>query len=472
MFGNKIKIMVIFSTMIAVFLCFVIWSSNVVAEHEAEKFADKTAPIEVGIPLMHAEDLEADIDEDEEAIEEEEEDKPYDIGFDVYPDVSANYGVATKSIMTNYAQKALAVKPLVLWNPKSFPLRIYLQDSANYPDRYETEIKKAFKNWTYKTNDFITFTYVDNPDDANIIVSVTNNAKNCGAAACHSDYRFETVGNKLLKAYLEIPQINCKNEVIDTNLVISKVSHDIGHLLGINIHDESRGSVMYPEITPYNASISSEDANTIVYMYMFVPEITNVPYSQSALKEYASVDQIAGMSDREFKEFLLARLPDVEVPEFEKNATAADNLYEEGSYKKAISMYEKAINISNSDIEQAYAYKKMALAYLQLGDAESAHKYGVKAQNVSPSVTTRYFTCYVKYKSGRYDEASAHINQLLEKYPQTRQAYSLLGLIYVKQGKWVKVKELSDEMQQKYPDEPPFIFNYIPEKDYVDPVDY
>jgi len=121
MFGNKIKIMVIFSTMIAVFLCFVIWSSNVVAEHEAEKFADKTAPIEVGIPLMHAEDLEADIDEEEEVVEEEEEDKPYDIGFDVYPDVSANYGVATKKVGSNYARKALQTKPLILWNPKSFP---------------------------------------------------------------------------------------------------------------------------------------------------------------------------------------------------------------------------------------------------------------------------------------------------------------------------------------------------------------
>ena len=470
MFGNKIKIMVIFSTMIAVFLCFVIWSSNVVAEHEAEKFADKTAPIEVGIPLMHAEDLEADIDEEEEVVEEEEEDKPYDIGFDVYPDVSANYGVATKKVGSNYARKALQTKPLILWNPKSFPLKVYLQDSANYPERFETEIKKAFENWTYKTNDFITFTYVDNQNDANIIVSVTNNAKNCESAACHSDYRFETVDNKLLKAYLEIPQIDCKNKVLEANSVIAKVSHDVGHLLGIVIHNDSTDSVMYPELTPYNYGISAQDADTLRYMYMFTPEITNVPYSQSA--NYATLKQIEGMSERAFSDFILERLPEVESTLFEKTVNEADTYYDAENYKKAISVYEKAIKTTEVGIEQAYAYKKMALAYLQLGDAESAHKYGVKAQNVSPSVTTRYFTCYVKYKSGRYDEASAHINQLLEKYPQTRQAYSLLGLIYVKQGKWVKVKELSDEMQQKYPDEPPFIFNYIPEKDYVDPVDY
>ena len=166
---------------------------------------------------------------------------------------------------------------------------------------------------------------------------------------------------------------------------------------------------------------------------MFMPEITNVPYSQSA--NYATLKQIEGLSERAFTDFILERLPEVESTLFEKTVNEADAYYDAENYKKAISVYEKAIKTTEVGIEQAYAYKKMALAYLQLGDAESAHKYGIKAQNVSPSVTTRYFTCYVKYKSGRYDEASAHINQLLEKYPQTRQAYSLLGLIYVKQGK-------------------------------------
>ena len=63
-----------------------------------------------------------------------------------------------------------------------------------------------------------------------------------------------------------------------------------------------------------------------------------------------------------------------EVVNAENLGLQGDVCVQKGDYKKAISFFEKAAKVSDNDFTTPYYLKKAALAYMALGDKESAKK--------------------------------------------------------------------------------------------------
>ena len=469
MYNNRNKIMIIFSVMIAAFLCFLIWSSNLIAENEAQKREEEqqaAQPIEVGIPIQHAESLEAQTYEEE--VEEEDTDgelEPYEVDTTYLEPIIESNVKTVNTTKTTYTQKVLTSKPLILWNQKSFPLKVHFVDSANYPERFLDEMKHAFDSWTSNSNNFVSFTYVDSASTADIVVQLTDKADNCEDASCHSRYKIDTTGSTLKKAYIYVPQINCEDKPLTSNDVAPKLQHDIGHVLGIAVHSDDTMSTMYPKLSDINTYVTTMDARTLEYLYMFLPDISNIPYTQDQKRKLAKASDVQELRPREFDAFIQERLPELQLTQRDKMALTAHESYANGNYQRAISAAKKVLAITEKDdsVNLANMYQLLAMSYLQEGDAELAYTNAIVARDTNSCSTTRYLLAYVQYQTGRYGEAEAQIDELLKKYPNTTQAYSLLGLVYIKQGRWVKAQEHSEEMKQKFPKNPPFVVNYVPE---------
>lgn len=457
------KIVVIFSLMVIALLCVIIWSTNFVAVQEVKKTETAPEPIQIGVPIQHQEDADMTEENSEEESEETEEElPPYEINLEyLVPPVNPDYK-RIKVVNRNYTKEALEVTPLILWNTDSFPLKVYLDGALNYPERFEDGIKTGFKNWSSATDNLVSFNFIRNQQDANIIVKVTEKAVNCDNAECPSEYEIKTTGKKITVAYLNIPKVNCEGEELNANDVYTRVQHDVGHILGIGVHSDDKSSVMYPHLSFNNTNITSMDGATLKYLYLFMPDIVNTPIAQYKKEKMLSRDEALSMSEKDFHDLILNKIPDASESEFDKMINSAYDFYQQKNYKKAIEIINKALPLSSGNFEKSYAYRLLSFCYLDDGNASEAHAKALLAVSSLPNMNTKYFLNYVKYKCGRLNEAEAQLEALIKEAPLLVQAYSLLAKVYIDQGKWGRLQEYSVEVKKQFPNDPPFVLNYVP----------
>ncbi|MBR5555181.1 hypothetical protein IKU74_04110 [bacterium] len=456
----KNKIMVIFTLMIMVLLCVMIWSSNIVADNEAQKDENPAEPIQIGAPVQPREE----VYEEEEYVEEEDDvtGEPYvvnAVAFD--PELVVDYR-KKKTVSRNFTPQALTADPLIMWNPSSFPLKVYIKNASQLPDLYEEGIISGFKGWETATEGFVKFQFVKSQDGANVVVNVVENAQNCETETCPVGYTFDTSGSKLMRANLYIPQINCEGELLHSRDVYSVVQHGVGHILGITIHSNDNGSVMHKKITYANTNVSDYDASTLKYLYFFKSEVINVPLSQMQNKAMFSKEDAKGLSARDFSDLIIDNIPDIKLSAFDKQIDIAMGYYNKEMYKSAIPAFNKALGMTDDRFEVSFAHKALAMCYMELGDEENTYKHALESYNRLSNIQTSYFLNYVRYQQGKYLEAEVNLQKLILEAPLMKRAYALLALVYVEQGKWAKVKSFSDEIKRKFPTDTPFVLNWIP----------
>ena len=87
----------------------------------------------------------------------------------------------------NYIEQAPTDSKIIRWNPKTFPLKVYISFPANssYPDYYKEQVTKAFTQWV-KSSGFISFKFVNSYEKADIVVKFEKLPKNgCSKDGCN-----------------------------------------------------------------------------------------------------------------------------------------------------------------------------------------------------------------------------------------------------------------------------------------------
>ena len=152
----------------------------------------------------------------------------------------------------------------LVWQ-KPYNIRVYIASNTGK----ESILKRAFSVWDDRMMKTVNFTYVDNDNDADIIIKFVNSLD--GTKAGVTKYSSVAIaGNKkyLKKVNIEVSLRNpYGGKYTDTNL-LSTALHEIAHGLGITYHSDNKNDILYYSVESYkNNSISRRDVNTIQQLY-------------------------------------------------------------------------------------------------------------------------------------------------------------------------------------------------------------
>lgn len=300
----------------------------------------------------------------------------------------------------NYIEQAPLNSDIIRWNPKTFPLKVYidLQDLAKVPEYYNTEIIKAFGQWQASSG-FIGFNYINNPASADIVVKFANLPQNnCSETGCKYvvAHTIPTIKKNILKQMtITVYDRDANGSYFSDKELFNTVLHEIGHALGIMGHSYSTDDLMYmakegarnPLLMRYRSDfqyISVKDINTLRLLYNIVPTITNTPLDELNTDTLIYPPILFGNT----KNMSLQKLKEAE--NYVKEAPNIPNGYidmaiaydELGKLDKAIEALGNAFNNANSDTDRYIVLYNFAVMYLNNNNPETAMSYANQAKQI------------------------------------------------------------------------------------------
>jgi len=171
---------------------------------------------------------------------------------------------------SDYFSDALFHQKVLHWNTETPAIRIYIAPGnqiAGWKSEYIDNFKKACLVWQQALNNQIQFQFVDNPSDADTIVTWTGEYKSRIGLTV---YNFAL--NKLSKADIQINLGTFDQHLYDPRVVYKVSLHELGHLLGIIGHSKNPKDIMFPSIT-LTSQLSERDVKTIRNLYAAAHDI-------------------------------------------------------------------------------------------------------------------------------------------------------------------------------------------------------
>lgn len=361
-----------------------------------------------------------------------------------------------KTIDRNYVSQALTNQKLILWNKKSFPLKVYIMGEERLPGGYSDGIKTGFSNWQNTSNQFFTFTYVASPANADIVIDVVDNGAGCINGETGKN-TFMINGSKLYQVNLEIPKTSCSNKPVPATDVYIITQHHLGHILGIAGHSTRSADVMHEKPSYENINISSIDVATLKLLYQFAPEITNIPYSQAEVKNMLQVSEVRGKSKAAVEKYLAENLIDNSAPpdQLETAISNANTYYKGKNYPQAMKWYNQALILAKDSQSLSYVYYSIAVINLETGNTKDALDNANRAYEEASTPVNAYLIAYINFQNGEEQKACEQLEYIIQNYPKIRNAYSILGQIYLNRKDTEKLKDLTRKAEQNFPNNSP-----------------
>lgn len=300
----------------------------------------------------------------------------------------------------NYIEQTPFDNRILRWSISSFPLKVCIDYpvNENLPQYYRAEITKAFYQWQQSTG-FLTFNFVNNKSDAQIIVKINplpENMNNANSDKYVIAYTEPEIKNDVLKKMtITLYDKDAGGSYFSDKELYNTILHEIGHALGIMGHSYSTDDLMYMSnennhsiYTRYRSSfqyISPKDINTIKLLYNFYPDITNVSKNQADKEKMIYAPLILGSSE-EISDKKVA-----EAKSYIKNAPNMPGGYIDlaiaysnlGKNKNALEALEKALTLSVTDQDKYVVYYNIAVIHLNTNNLSESLKYARLAQGIN-----------------------------------------------------------------------------------------
>lgn len=366
----------------------------------------------------------------------------------------------------NYIQQTPFDNKIIHWNPATFPLKVYIEQSKEIPPYYLAQAKKAFDSWTIATNNFIKFSFISEAEKADISLKFINQTTKCNKNNCH--YTLATTepiikkGNVLKKMDIKLTKTTNKGESFTPEQVNIVLMHEIGHALGIMGHSFYDNNLMYPsyfEDTSIHArfhskGISAQDFNTIKLLYSINPDITNKKYShiESQNLIYAPII-LGGKAERTSKKIEQAKQYIAQIPNLPNGyIDLASAYYELENYQECLNNLYLALIRTENEADKYPILYNMAITYFEARDYNNALNYAQMSANINNSSEIAALIGYLKYKLHNKEFGIEELKRVLNQNPNSIEAAQFLIRALIEEKKIIEAHTALKEFIKNNPD--------------------
>jgi predicted Zn-dependent protease len=188
-------------------------------------------------------------------------------------------------------------KKIYRWSDKTKFVLVHISTAQYLPDWQPWNvqiIKDAFAEWQHAMDNRLMFVFVNDPSQADVIVQWWNTATpEVEKGACGLN-KLQTWGKYIAKNDIYVSLHSAEGEPWPPNLLYATALHEIGHMLGIRVHSDNPGDMMY-YATTHQLHLTARDINTIRKVYAAKADYTNPPgYHLSRFEDFQKTQKNKG----------------------------------------------------------------------------------------------------------------------------------------------------------------------------------
>jgi predicted Zn-dependent protease len=370
-----------------------------------------------------------------------------------------------KKYGNTYINEVMNNNTVIRWSLSSMPLKYFVQCDKDTPNYYYEQIDSAFKDWQRESDEIVKFQKINNPTNANIIISFKGTAP---AYNQNTEYKIALtspiIENEIILKRMKINAFvkTDRNEFLTPNQVKTVITHEIGHALGIWGHSKDNTSVMYSSLTnPFNfyerridTPISSKDIDTLKLLYALAPDVCDNINDVNHKEQFICPQMILSPvdNDKEKKIEEAKRLLKEHPNDMEYALALADTYNSNGKYTESIALMTFLTEQTTDKNLLNILFYNISNAYISINDFNNAMLFAKKAQNCSNSTENKCLIAYIKYINNDLDNAEKDYYEILSKTPNSKNAALGLADIYIKKREYRKTKQILKYILQYYPE--------------------
>jgi len=329
------------------------------------------------------------------------------------------------AVIDSYFRNIAKNGKIIRWNKSTFPLKVYVQDSADVPEYYREVVMSAYQTWQRASEGLVSFEFVENAGDADMkcYFKNTDNTKSIGVHA------FTINGNKITGSTIIFNKLDAKNHSLDSKQLYSSALQEIGHSLGLTGASPSIYDVMYPVGTKFNTEITTRDLKTLALVYSVKPDVTNVPLSTTEQSQLFSVSEILNTLNVPVSNST-KNLDEVVASDISTHLALAEEYRRRAEYTKAAREYQAVAQAKTDKRSKSEVYYEIAVMYLDAEEFDNAKSCAEIAMATDENDLTDTLPALIDYYMKRSNSATDQLETILKHNPYNKHAYKLLCQIY------------------------------------------
>lgn len=329
------------------------------------------------------------------------------------------------AVIDSYFRSVASNGKIIRWNKTTFPLKVYVQDSADVPSYYRDVVMSAYMSWQRASEGLVSFEFVESASDADMkcYFKNTDNKKSIGVHA------FTINGNRITDSTIIFNKTDEKNHSLDSKQLFSSALQEIGHSLGLTGKSTSIYDVMYPIGTKFNTEITMRDLKTLALVYSVKPDVTNAPLTADEQSQLFTVSEILSTLNVPVTNDT-KNLDEIIANDIATHLALAEQYRRRAEYDKAAREYQAVAQMKSDRRSKSEVYYEIAVMYLDAEEYEKAKSCAEIAIATDTNDLTDVLPALIDYYTKRSTSAIEQLEVVLKQNPYNKHAYKLLCQIY------------------------------------------
>lgn len=328
------------------------------------------------------------------------------------------------AVIDSYYRQICRNGKIVRWNKSYMPLTVYIQDSKDVPEYYREVVMNAYLAWQRASEGIVRFQFVEDPSQADM-KCYFKNGNDLDSIGVHE---FSVNGNRITNSVITFSKTDKKGHSLDSKQLYSSALQEVGHSIGLTGNSNSIYDVMYPIGTKFNTEITTRDLKTLALVYATVPDITNVPITQSEKSMLFTSSEILATLNVPVDDN--TNLDEYVGSDVSSHLALAEQYRKRAQYDKAAHEYQIVAQSKNNNRSRSEVYYEIAVMYLDAEMYEEAKSAADIAWATDENDLTITLPPLLNYYMKRSNTAVQQLEQLLRENPYNKYAYKLLCQIY------------------------------------------